>query len=599
MSLFRTLDRTSAVTYNTTCTHARPFLTFLYPRLDTAIPRRSLSGRTRTKSPLNTHWDEHTNNFLIRALARVGSCRKHARHASSQHGTKLSTTSLPKARQKSTWQKSDGTKFFNSHSELKQSSSPLRNVKQFAKKELLALVDYYGIRLDSRPEEEPQDGGGLIWNVGDAHEPWPLRDQADAKHVKRLETLLRDDDSPREDVFETYKQLPSPGVVYLKTEVIRALLHHLSVVERPSVLAMQRFLSILDDMKTAHIHINRSEWTSAIYLAGNAMGRVSSDDVQTALYIWRDMEHRAGVKSSFVTLNVLFNLAVKAEKYELAETFLKELQIRKLPLTRHFRVSLIYYYGILQNGEAVRKAYQELVNAGDIVDTVVMNAVIAALIRAGEPSAAEHVFERMKRLHTTRKPAAPGHRFFTRTWQQRRLLGLHLTHKSREFSKMKDHDALKELQDYAPIAPDTRTYGLLIRHQTATTGDIDRVYALIREMRYNSVAIEGAIFVHIFQGFNTFGGVRYSDWTRDKLEKFWKQYLQALQDGLDRTWISVMAVIAALKAFAKCTDPDRTVKAWEEIRALWQPSEQELENVMKMLRKLVPSAETALFNDDD
>lgn len=133
---------------------------------------------------------------------------------------------------------------------------------------------------------------------GDAHEPWPLREATDFFHIRRLNKLLQDDETPHEEVFDTYKKLPSPGVVYLNTDTIRKLLHHLSVVERPSTAAMHRFMSILDDMKTAHIHINQSEWTTAIYFAGRCMGGVSAEELQSALNTWRDMEHRAGVKGA-------------------------------------------------------------------------------------------------------------------------------------------------------------------------------------------------------------------------------------------------------------------------------------------------------------
>ncbi len=353
---------------------------------------------------------------------------------------------------------------------------------------------------------------------------------------------------------------------------------------------MQRFLSVLDDMKTAHIHIIRSEWTSAIHLAGRAMGNVSADDVQSALNIWRDMEHRAGVKGGYVTLNILFNVAVKAGKYNLAEALVNELHVRGLSLHRHFRVSLIYHYGVLQNGNAVRKVYQQLISAGDIVDTVVLNAVIAALIRAGEPVAAEHVFERMKRLNAQKTSFLRGPLYFNRTWRQRRLLGLHFTYEAQRLIKMGDKEQLKELQDSAPVAPNSRTYALLIRHQASTVGNIDRVTELLKEMRYNSVPVEGTIFIVIFQGFNAFGGRRYTSWTAAKLEKLWAQYLKAIRQELERTFISSMAIIAALKAFRTCTNPVRTLQAWEEVRKLWHPDEAELETVMKTLRNLVSAS---------
>ncbi|CAO2658582.1 Nn.00g063050.m01.CDS01 [Neocucurbitaria sp. VM-36] len=592
MSLLRTLDRTSAVS-NTP--HARPLLSFLYPALEPKSSRRSFSKSAINPAPRATTPRTCRDTWFIHALVRAGSCHEHARQHSTLRDVAPRPWSHCKLRRKSTWPKHHASEW---DAGAPQPKGPFVKVKSFAEKELRALVDYYGMDLDTQPAEEPQDEGNLVWNVGDTHEPWPLRDGADAVHIARLEELLKDEEAPHDHVFDTYKKLQSPGVVYLCTHTIRALLRHLSIVERPSPVALQRFLSILDDMKTAHIHIIRSEWTSAIHLAGHAMGPVSVDDLQSALYIWRDMEHRAGVKGGFVTLNVLFNVAVKAGKYSLAETFLKELQARKLPLHRHFRVSLLYYHGVRQDGNSVRRTYQELVAAGDIVDTVVMNAVIASLIRAGEPSAAEHVFERMKRLHAQKAAPAPGHTFFNRNWRHKRLLALHLTHEARRLSDMKDHEELKKLQDFAPIAPDSRTYALLVRHHATTEGNIDRVNELLREMRYNSVLLEGTIFIVIFHGFNSFGGVRYTSWTPDKLEKIWTQYLKALNEQIERTWLSSMSVIAALKAFSRCTDAERTLKAWEEIRMLWQPNEEELENVMRALRKLVPSHAHGFFDEN-
>jgi pentatricopeptide repeat protein len=525
------------------------------------------------------------DTFFIQALVRAGSCPKHATQVHTLREVASPSLRHGNSRRKSTWSKS-GKNGFGPQPERK---GPLKKVKSFAEKELQALVDYYGMEIDTRPEAEVPDDGKLVWNVGDSHEPWPLRDPADGVHIKRLDTLLKDDEAPHEELFDTYRKLQSPGVVYLDTNTIRALLHHLAIVERPTPAAAQRFLSILDDMKMAHIHIIRSEWTSAIHLTGRAMGTVSEDDLQSSLRLWQDMEHRAGLKGGYVTFNVLFNIAVKAGKYTLAETFMKEMQARNLPMHRHHRVALLYYYGVLQNGNAVRKAYLDLVSAGDIVDTVVMNAVIASLMRAGEPSAAEHVFERMKRLHAERTPTAPGHMFFNRNWRDRRVLGMRFRDESRRLKSEGNDEELKQLQGFAPISPDSRTYGILIRHHAAVAGNIDRVSELLEEMKWNTVQLDGTIFIVIFHGFNSFGGVRYTSWTASRLERIWHQYLKALNKDLERTWLSSLAVIAALRAFGRCATPERILKAWEEIRELWQPNEQELEAALMVLRKLVPS----------
>jgi hypothetical protein len=105
-------------------------------------------------------------------------------------------------------------------------------------------------------------------------------------------------------------------------------------------------------------------------------------------------------------------------------------------------------------------------------------------------------------------------------------------------------------------------------------------------MQRNSIPIEGTTFIVMFYGFTSFGGVRYSSWTPDKLESVWAQFLVAVANKADRTWLSSMAVVAALKAFKRCTDPDRALSAWEEIRPSWHPNEEELESVMRELRRV-------------
>lgn len=595
MSLLRTLDQTSTVSNGNHACSMRSLRSFLYPVVHARSRRHFIIKPNMISSCLTT---DRVGIFFVKALANVSLCSQYARHLSTSSRFRTAPPGSRKMAKANQPQQATKTAIDREQPSNGDSRRHVRGrFKQFAEKELRALVDYYGIEFDARPEADPEDDGKLVWNVGSLHTPWPLRDQNDAAHVESLIKLLRDEESSHDLVFDAYSKLPSPGVVYLESTTIRALLHHLSVLERPTVIAMRRFLSILDDMKTAHIHIIRSEWTTAIHLAGRAMGAVSADRMQSALHIWHDMEHRAGVRGGFVTLNVLFHIAVMGGKFTLAETFLKEMQARQLRIHRHHRVSKIYYYGVLQDGNAVRRTYQELVASGDIVDTTVMNAVMAALIRAGEPSAAEHVFERMKRLHATKAAPAPGHKFFTRTWRQRRSLGLLLTHEALQLRGAGEDEKLKELQDYAPIAPDSRTYALLIRHQSTTVGNFERVQELLREMHHNSVPLEGTIFIVIFHGFNSFGGMRYTSWTRDKLEGIWSQYLLALSQELDRVWLSSLAIVAALRAFRKVTDPERTLRAWQDLRLLWHPDQAELENVLRALRTLLPMHAHTGFSD--
>ncbi|PVH95513.1 hypothetical protein DM02DRAFT_600717 [Periconia macrospinosa] len=588
MSLLHTLDRTLTVS---TPTYTRPFLTFLYPAWCNSEPPRRCFSRSAVNRPprLPRASGESSDNFFIHALARAASCPQHR----IQIPHKTSGPGLPRAKRQGGRKRKGRT----ADEPEERRFRPFRRVRQFAQRELKALVDYYGPGFEDYKEEIFEDDSPLVWNVGDDHQPWPFKNPQDEDSVKRLEELLKNEEASHTDVFDTYKQLPAPGVAYLTANTIRRMLHHLSVLERPTPTAMQRFLSILDDMKYAHIHVTRSEWTTAIYLAGRFMGTVTSEHVNHALQLWRDMEKRAGIRGGVVTMNVLFDIAVRAGKYQLAETFLREMEYRRIRYHRHFRVSLIYFHGVQQNSDAVRKTYHDLVTTGEIVDVVVLNAVIAALLRCGEPSAAEHVFERMKRLAAIKDtnffaPDAPL-RFNMRIWRGRRTAGLHITKRSRELMrKNAPEDAaaeLKDLQDAAPVAPNSRTYSLLIRHAAHTTGDLDRIMSLLREMGYNAVPVEGTTFIVILHGFCSFGGVRYSGWTLTRLEQTWQEYLGAVEQKLERTWVSRLAIVAALRAFHKCgAGEERLMRVWEEAKGLWVDAQpDEIEGCLRILRMLV------------
>ncbi|OAG07365.1 uncharacterized protein CC84DRAFT_1163563 [Paraphaeosphaeria sporulosa] len=593
MSLLRTLDRTSAVSRKSPLC---PLLTFLCPALSGPAPRRSFSNAAVDRAPRISAADgAPAEKLFLRALARAASCPEHAKHMSTQRDGLV----LVAPQHRKTTKSADAAVKREYASDKPSKKGPFRIAKTFAEKELKALVDYYGI--DAQPasgeDADVEDEGSLVWNVGDDHQQWPPKVPMDARLVDKLNALVKLDEPSHDDMWDAYRRLSEPRIVYLPRNTIHDMLHHLSIVERPGLDAMQRYLSILDDMKDAHIHIKRNEWTAATHFAGRYRGIVSADDLQSSLYLWRDMEQRANLKGSTVTFNVLFDIAVKAGKFTLAELFLKEMKARRLKFHRHFRVSLIYYHGVMQNGSGVRRVYQEMVQQRDIVDVVVMNAVIAALIRAGEPSAAEHVFERMKRLAAAASngslsytiPGGPTMTKSDRSWRGKRKLGLQLTYNGRNLAREQDPQGLKNLQDWAPIAPNSRTYSLLIRHEATSTGNIDRVNELLREMGYNGVPLEGSIFIVVFHGFAQFGGVRYSSWTRAKLEQTWTEYLQAVDDRLDRTWISTTSVVAALKAFRKCADVERMLEVWKEVREIWLPSAEEKESVHTVLRKLVRS----------
>ncbi|KAF2491262.1 pentatricopeptide repeat protein-like protein [Lophium mytilinum] len=594
MSLFGALDRSTRSPV-VAAIGPRSLLALLCPALHS--PAAHIRPRRRalhTARPVVLPSPAQMDNLFIRALVQAGSCPQHARRPStcrepspflsSHHKTRRrSCHSLPQTRTLST---------------TTPARSIIRHAVDVTREELKSLVDFYNSELDPEEVDEETIRAQETWEEEKQHRPWKPESNEDAMTKAALEQLLKNEESSHSKIYAVYQLLPYPRIPFLSLKSIRRLLHVLSVVERHDHPSMQRYLSILDDMKIANIPVQRSEWTSAMAFAGHGVrsGPISDSEVQSMLYIWKEMESDAGVKGNNVTFNVLFDVAFKAGKYDLAQAFLKEIAKRKLRVSRYLRTSLIHYNGVRQNGPGVRKAYADLVEAGEIVDTVVLNSVVNALFRAREPSAAEAIFLRMKAMHGAKKDAPPP----PYKWRDSRRLGLDLDAESRRLEQAlrlaeADKDRMQELsshrqvlQNAAPIAPDTTTYALVIRYHAQTAGNIDRVAELIREMQDANVPFDGNVFLPIIRGFSEFGGVRYSSWTADKLELFYEEFVSAVDRGEQSYYIGSSAAVLILKAFAK-TAPGRTLVVWEELRRRWGPDEGEVDTIWRLLRRLVPA----------
>ena len=393
-----------------------------------------------------------------------------------------------------------------------------------------------------------------------------------------LETLGRDE-CTHEEAFEAYSTLPFPGVTLLSPPERRLLFRRLSVLETKGRTSKMRYLSVVDDMDAADLPLAEAEWNSAIAFCGQCFTRITAVDVENALRMWKKMEQEAGVKGGTVTFNILFDIASKAEKFSLAEMILKEMRDRNLGLGRYGRNALIFYHGLRGDGDAVRRAYRDYVQAGEIVDTVVMNCVITALIRAGEPAAAEQVYERMKRMHTKQT----GHHILPpNKWRDVRDLGRLLHRAAQEFKE--DPKKLHQLREEQSIAPDVRTYAHLLEYHASQTGEIRRIAALLADMKDLGLPMHGRIFTKLFKGFTYHGGVRYTPWTRARLEMVWNSMLDAVDQRQDEVRVMKWMVLWAVQAFERCAGRQRTLEIWSELRQRWEPGDGDMEYVMSTLR---------------
>lgn len=538
------------------------------------------------------------DNIFINALVKACTCQQHApiiASHSSFPGT-FSTYHRPRRR--------TGSGFGQySHGFHDSSSSVGRPfiVRHISREDYIRILDYYREPYTTQAASERVNLSTIalplpVVERDEIAPEKPVNEEAQVREdvsnsthsgdgsglddpIEDLVRVLGKEDAPQESVFDAYSALPYPGVVHLPAEIRRLLLHRLSVVEVKNQETSMRFLSVVDDMKAADLGIAQSVWNSAISFTGRCFVRVSAVEVENAIRMWKDMEQEAGVRSGSVTFNILFDIATKAGKFVLAEMILQEMSNRKLPLNRYARTGLIYYYGLKGDGQGVRKAYRELVDSGHIVDTVVMDCVIVSLLKAGEQPAAEQVYERMKQMFARKTGATVP----TMGWRHNREIGHVLDRAERALKS--DPDKRQRLQDEQFLAPDLRTYSILIEHHVSHTGELRRVTRLLDEMQSLGISIHGKIFLKIFKGFAYHGGIRYTSWTRLRLESVWAAFVSTLDSEAEDVHLQKWMVVWIIRAFSKCFGRARALEVWAELKTRWKPDAETLDVVHHLLRE--------------
>lgn len=575
---------------------SRPqILTFLYPLVQSGHIHLASSQRRYVRKNSSTFARVISCNMdrlFIDALVQASSCREHTWTSFKQGSISKYPYIFHRARRRNAQQVPIHTRSLHTSP---NSARPPAAHASFSREEYEQMLDYYFEPLEE--SLQPPDLGTLppALPLPDNHDYKPMFEESGppensttpepAKHreevvpawmkakantreewfaVKHLNGVLKDGGSSQELIWQSYSALPHPGVSYLPSRLRRLLFRRISVVERKSNETMLQYLSVVDDMKVANLPLTEAEWNSAIAFTGRCFASVSAQQVELALRSWKEMEYEAKIRSGNVTFNILFDIATKAGKFVLAEMLLKEMQARKLSVNRLARVGIIYYHGLRGDGNAVRRAYRSLVKAGEIVDTVVMNCVIASLIRAGEPSAADLVYERMKVMYASKTGSAlPVH-----DWKAARDLGRILNRAARDLRH--NPKRRQRIQDETCLAPNLRTYAIFIEHHVTDKGELLRIKTLLEEMLILRVPMHGMIFVKLFKGFATHGGVRYTSWTRAALESVWAALLSALDAGTPDVAVQKWMVVWVVRAFAKCSGHPRALEIWAALLARWK-----------------------------
>ncbi|KAJ5647201.1 hypothetical protein N7490_003573 [Penicillium lividum] len=371
------------------------------------------------------------------------------------------------------------------------------------------------------------------------------RDMIESPSVARLvEALPSQEQATTQFLFRLYRDIPEPGVAYLSKISRGRLLRRLATPENRRWADARRYLALVDDMVAAGLPMSRSLWSTAIHMAGRSNnGRVSKRRLVHAIGLWQQMEHVAGIKADDVVFNILFDVAIKANQFIVADRLEEEMSKRKIRFSRSGLVSKIFSCGMRRDLDGIRDTFDYFVRSGELVDTVVLNCVMSSFLRAGDIETAEQLYGRMLKAQVQHKKdlstgisqdtspsLSPEFTFYrAKTRELGRLLK-----KSKALKKSLPayHHAL---QDSLPMTPDTRTFYIWLQHCTRVTGDLDMFMNVLRDMEKTfAVPPRHLIYLYLFEGFGLHGRRRKNWWTAEKLRMTWLSFIQAVRDSKAR-----------------------------------------------------------------
>ncbi|KAM5385241.1 hypothetical protein ACJZ2D_001202 [Fusarium nematophilum] len=362
-------------------------------------------------------------------------------------------------------------------------------------------------------------------------------------------------------IYDLYLRLPEPRMLHLKWQWRDRLLRVMGTPPKRNSDSMLRYFALIADVKDAGLTLRRTHWNLALAFATKYAARMTSTKMETALRLWREMERGANVKGNDVTFNVLFDVASKVGNFTLADMIYREMENRGIQYNRYHHVSLINYFGLKMDSGGIRAAYREMVEAGEMIDTLVLNCVISGLLRCGEEASAEETYQRMRN----------GHTMATDLPDRNYGMGRVVTKVLMMFTRVgKKHPELqKSLQKQIRLAPNLHTYKLFIEHYAVRVGDLAKVAQYLDEMKFLRITIHPTIFLALFKGFYSHGGYASSEWSEQRLEGVLKALYQASDEQARGFHIDRWLVIWALRAVSKCSSSEAVVQVYDALAQRW------------------------------
>ncbi|KAI5844159.1 hypothetical protein BZA05DRAFT_177210 [Tricharina praecox] len=519
--------------------------------------RRPTTGKSSQRFPVDV--------LFVKALVKASLCRV---HSVSYHVCARPSLSKPSFSRKPSTARRD---LSDDATSPPPQTGTFRVVPQVFRPQLRAIVDpidrgpiatsktSHRQPKDSRPirprieriPKEDQEKYKMPWLFPSS---WEERDAISAFRAE-----IRNKESTNESLFELYRNLPGSRLPYLDRITMERFIVRLMTVPLRDQVAMLRYLTLIEDMKASKIPITRHEWNQAMSFVLKAFKQTTAAEMRAAYELWAQSEGDHGVNADLTTFNILLDGASNSKSPALAQSILKEMRTRNMKYDRFTYTALMMYHAHIGDGAKIRQVYQGLVDAGEIVDTVVLNTLMTALVIVGEEDDALRIFAFMKRAGAIAEKSPTPEMVEYRACRS-------FAQKLKRPGARNSKRYMEELK--VVLGPDIGSFHLFV-HLNCRKANWDRAQDFIRDMKTFGLVLPDSVYLSLLKGFAWWGSPDpYGQWNPARLENVLNVVLDE-QAGLIK-WQRVYAVWV-VRAVAKVyVNGEVLERVWQEVMQQWK-----------------------------
>ncbi|KAK9364572.1 hypothetical protein V1509DRAFT_635958 [Lipomyces kononenkoae] len=345
-------------------------------------------------------------------------------------------------------------------------------------------------------------------------------------------------------MFACYMQLPEPRPLHIKIPHLEFLLSNYAASVKNDEIYLEHYSTILHDVKEAGLPISYKEHLVELSFVCHYIQRHKCASVVSRTFNkFRELEMQGVIAREASAFNVLMTAVIASSDFGAMAAIIEEMRARKIAPDRYTYVNLMTYYSKLGNKMALQVLYEKFIESEQIADIVVLEAMIAGLVRCRDIAGAQSL-TRFIEMRATEEG-----------WISSQLSKKQLRFSAGNLKRMatnRRHLRLRFGDEQIPdpegsvaIAPRDTTYNPLLSYY-ASIGDYQSLVETINRMDEFGLTRRRA-YILFLKGFYIHSGYPGTEWTVGRLENLLETLLQ---DKENNKLLVRQMTVWALRAYA-------------------------------------------------